>query len=127
MFRNAPNFRDLGGTPVAGGGRVARGRIYRSGALTRLDPDEWRQVEALGIGLFCELRSRGECEKQPVRWPDRAPETLHLALLPDARASSVEVFREIERTGGGVHRYLESVGALDPGRLEAFRRAFVEV
>lgn len=108
MFRNAPNFRELGGIPVAGGGRVARGRLYRSGALTRLDADEWRRVDALNIGLFCELRSSTERAKHPVPWPAREPATLHLALLPDTRASGIEVFRELvaDPTGQAARRML---------------------
>lgn len=108
MFRHAPNFRDLGGMPVAGGGRVARGRLYRSGSLSRLDSDEWARLDELGIRLFCDLRSGVERDAHPLQWPGDQPAMLNLTLLPDVRASGEQIFREIvaDPTGAAARNIL---------------------
>lgn len=58
------NFRDIGGAPVVGGGRVRRGVVYRSDGLHVLDPDACRSLTAdLGLRTVVDLRSEFEVER----------------------------------------------------------------
>jgi protein-tyrosine phosphatase len=56
------NFRDLGGYPAAGG-RLRRGRVFRSDSLSRLSPGDVRHlVDELGIVTVVDLRAPHEVE-----------------------------------------------------------------
>jgi protein-tyrosine phosphatase len=63
------NFRDYGGYPVAGGSRLARGRLFRSGEHTLATDADLRIVEDLGLKAVFDLRGAGEREKAPCRRP----------------------------------------------------------
>jgi protein tyrosine/serine phosphatase len=63
------NFRDYGGYPVAGGGRLARGRLFRSSEHTLATDADLRIVEDLGLKAVFDLRGAGEREKAPCRRP----------------------------------------------------------
>ncbi|TXS49020.1 tyrosine-protein phosphatase [Streptomyces sp. t39] len=78
------NLRDLGGTELAGGGRVRGGVLFRSGQLDRLDPVADPAVAALGVRTVVDLRTRAEREARP----DRIPEGGRL-LLADVLADQV--------------------------------------
>lgn len=87
LLRAAPNFRSIGGLPVAGGRRVRAGMVYRSDALDELDADDLAQLGSLSIRVCCDLRSDGERLARPSRWPvGAAPRTLALAVATDIRA-----------------------------------------
>lgn len=63
MLEGAFNFRDLGGLPLAGGGRLREGRLYRSDtlqALTAADVD--LLVGRLGLRTVVDLRLAAEVE-----------------------------------------------------------------
>lgn len=98
------NFRDLGGLPVVGGGRIASGRFFRSesvGAMTESDVEH--VVGRLGIGAVLDLRSSGETidegrgplGRKPVIYVNvpMNPAALHLyrddAFLPGDLTASV--------------------------------------
>lgn len=52
------NMRDLGGTPVAGGGQIRPGRLLRSDNLQDLTPDDIAElVERRGVTDIVDLRS----------------------------------------------------------------------
>ena len=63
------NFRDYGGYPVAGGGRLARGRLFRSGEHTLATDADLRIVGDLGLKAVFDLRGAGERENAPCRRP----------------------------------------------------------
>jgi protein-tyrosine phosphatase len=72
-LEGSANFRDLGGWPVAGGGRVRRGLLFRSDALHRLTPADLARLRGdLGIGTLVDLRSSHEVEAEG-RGPLAAP------------------------------------------------------
>ena len=62
------NFRDLGGYPVAGGGRIAWRKVFRSGTLANLTEADHEQLRALGIRFICDLRTNRERRGYPTRW-----------------------------------------------------------
>lgn len=75
------NFRDVGGYPTADGRFIRWGRIYRSGALSRLSTADADYLQALGIQMVCDLRSLEEADDEPDILPqDPAPRYLHEPL-----------------------------------------------
>ncbi|MCQ4207118.1 tyrosine-protein phosphatase [Streptomyces longispororuber] len=78
------NLRDLGGTPLADGGRVRPGLVFRSGQLDRLDPAADPAFAALGIRTILDLRTDAERAARPDRTPDGVR-----ALAADALADKL--------------------------------------
>jgi protein-tyrosine phosphatase len=62
------NLRDLGGYPGADGRSVRWGRLYRSGAMPRLERADWHWMHERQIAVVCDLRSAAERELAPTRW-----------------------------------------------------------
>ena len=75
-----PNCRELGGIPAAGGRRVRRGVLWRSGNLFGLGASSRRQLEALGITRIIDLRVPFERAWEP----DAAigARSIHLPIEP---------------------------------------------
>lgn len=89
LLTGAPNFRDFGGCATRGGGRVRRGRLYRSELLLGLTTRDLHTLAGLDIGLVCDLRSPGERARLSNEWPDgQAPEILALDI--NAELSAVQ-------------------------------------
>jgi protein-tyrosine phosphatase len=63
------NFRDYGGYPMSSGGRLALGRLYRSGDLSHATDVDLKLVAGLGLTDAFDLRGSKEREKEPCRWP----------------------------------------------------------
>ena len=59
------NLRDVGGASTVDGRRVRRGRLLRSGVLTRLTPAAVRQLRSLPVRAVCDLRRTEERERHP--------------------------------------------------------------
>jgi protein-tyrosine phosphatase len=79
------NFRDLGGYEAAGGSTVRWNAVYRSDALAKLSDQDLEHLSGLNIGLVCDFRSAEERARKPNRLPPHdPPETLHLAIRPEA-------------------------------------------
>lgn len=64
------NMRDLGGLPLSGGGRVRRGRVYRSAALNTLTDGDVALLASIGLATVVDLRSKAEQTYAPSRLPD---------------------------------------------------------
>ena len=62
-----PNFRDIGGWPTHGGGRVRRGLLYRSVALHHVGDADLAACSKLGIRSVYDLRTDGERTAEPDR------------------------------------------------------------
>ena len=63
------NFRDYGGYAVAGGGRVRRGLLWRSGQHHGASDADLERIAALGLAHVFDLRSGKERETHPCRRP----------------------------------------------------------
>lgn len=59
------NARDAGGYPLAGGGWLPPGRLYRSDALSSLTQNDLDEFGRLGIRTVIDLRDRREVEGAP--------------------------------------------------------------
>ena len=107
------NFRDYGGYGVAGGGRVVRGGLWRSGEHGGASADDLATVAALDLATVIDLRGNSERANSPCRRPDdfaaevifHDGETAGLALHveaaegvlseADARRAMERLYREI--------------------------------
>jgi protein-tyrosine phosphatase len=85
------NFRDLGGYPAAGG-RLRRGRVFRSDSLSRLsDADVRHLVDELGLVTVVDLRAGHEVETYghgPLG--THGVVVHHLPIADETRADHVE-------------------------------------
>jgi protein-tyrosine phosphatase len=68
-FERLHNFRDLGGYRAEDGRVVARGRVYRSDSLAKLQGDDWDRFLGLGVRTVIDLRYPWEIEAKG-RVPD---------------------------------------------------------
>jgi protein-tyrosine phosphatase len=110
MFEGIDNFRDIGGPPAAGGGRVRCGCLYRSGRLSQATETDTTRLDGLGIDVLFDLRTVGERRDQPSRWQPAAP--ARLIVWEDvlesqashylAAASEAEL---VERVTARMHEY----------------------
>lgn len=79
-FDNAPNFRDLGGFPVAGGGRVKSGLVFRSDDLSSLSSDEISRLAALQLRTVVDFRSVQEARYAPDRLPSTVAHRIDIRI-----------------------------------------------
>lgn len=63
------NLRDYGGLAVAGGGRLRRGLLLRSGEHGEASDDDLRKVSALELATVVDLRGLRERANHPCRRP----------------------------------------------------------
>ncbi len=66
------NFRDYGGYPVSGQGRVAWKRLFRSGEDAAATTHDLEVLGALGLAGIIDLRGTSERSKSPRRFPSNA-------------------------------------------------------
>ncbi len=64
------NFRDYGGYPTRGGGRVVSGLLYRSGQHVEASEADLKTFADLGIRTVIDLRGNAERERHPCRRPE---------------------------------------------------------
>ena len=72
-LEGAYNFRDLGGLQTQNGKTVRWGQVFRSDTLTRLTANDYQRLNAIGISLVCDLRTREERKTDPTEWQDGSP------------------------------------------------------
>ncbi|MFB6610245.1 tyrosine-protein phosphatase [Agromyces sp. NPDC056379] len=72
------NARELGGVPLAGGGTLASGVLFRSDALSGLTDEGLRALRELRIGTVIDLRTDGE----RARSADVLPQDDSVKLVP---------------------------------------------
>lgn len=132
------NFREVGGLPTADGGRVRRGLLYRSGALTAVTPDDVEALQRLCIRTVYDLRTDWERDDAPDQLPDGAryvhadilarmgpngPGQLSAVMADPSRA------RAMLRDGRGTAMWIEQYRSfvVDDGVRQAFGRVFIEL
>ncbi len=124
------NFRDFGGYDAAGG-RVARGKLYRSASFHAATDSDIVRLNALGVRFVLDLRLPMEREHEPSRWPGAACQTIakdeesaaglppHLVALMQ-RDVSADSIREYMR---GAYRGFP----FNPRHIALFRTWFAEL
>ena len=79
------NFRDLGGLPLATGGSVRSGVLYRSEGLSGLTDAGVAALSASPIGVIADFRTPMEQASAPDRLPaDREVQVVELSVLEGA-------------------------------------------
>lgn len=94
------NFRDYGGYVLAGGGRLKRGILWRSGQHNGASDADIAAITDLGLASVFDLRTSKERELYPCRRPDNFGAAVHFSEDP----SSPKVAPHIEaaaRSGEG--------------------------
>jgi protein-tyrosine phosphatase len=61
----ATNFRSLGGLPVHDGRKIRPHALLRADRLSGLTAADWLELQTLGLGTICDLRSSKERERHP--------------------------------------------------------------
>lgn len=105
----AGNFRDLGGLAAADGRRVRPRTLFRSEALTTLDPPTRAELAEIPVVLMFDLRSTREGEPQNALWAEGSrPEMVHIALFPLARVNNPDTITEAlsDRSTAAARRYM---------------------
>lgn len=64
----ACNFRDLGGYPAADGKRIRHGRVFRSGVMDKLDPND-PVLAPISMAAVIDLRTNRERASRPSNLP----------------------------------------------------------
>jgi protein-tyrosine phosphatase len=75
------NFRDVGGPPVPGGGRIRFRTLYRSQAPSGLGPDGRSAIRALGLRAVLDLRDEYEVRQWPYELDDPATARFEVPVL----------------------------------------------
>lgn len=92
------NFRDYGGYGIAGGGRVKRGLLWRSGEHGEASEADLGTIGALNLATVFDLRGNGERANNPCRRPEgfaaevvyHDGETAGLALHVEAASGVID-------------------------------------
>ena len=63
------NFRDIGNIPFPGRQRMRKGLLFRSAVLQKLNQNDRRELDRLGIRTVVDLRSMEEQERRPAKLP----------------------------------------------------------
>lgn len=79
------NFRDAGGYAVAGGGRMKRGKVWRSGQHHGASDADLERIDALGLSSVFDLRTAKERGVYPCRRPPVFAAEVVFAQAPDTR------------------------------------------
>lgn len=114
-LEGAHNFRDFGGYSVAGGGRLAWRKLWRSGQHHGATKGDLARIEALGLTAVYDLRSGKERELHPCRRPvGFAARVLHsqdpeLRAAPHIAAASAARQRDVASSRSGMRRNYETI------------------
>ncbi len=69
FFKKVPNFRDLGGIKTAEERTIHWGKLFRSGHLNGVRNRDLKKLEKMDIGTLIDLRTEGEVNKKPDKYP----------------------------------------------------------
>jgi protein tyrosine/serine phosphatase len=120
------NFRDYGGYPVAGGGRLKRGLLWRSGQHHGASDADLARIAALGLVAVHDLRTEQERTMHPCRRPEGfaaklfTPPLPSQQLAPHVAAAAVTRQRTAEETREGMKRNYGKI-AFRPELIAAMR------
>ncbi|MCG8440552.1 MAG: tyrosine-protein phosphatase [Caulobacterales bacterium] len=129
-FQGIHNFRDFGGYATADGGRVRRGRLFRSGHLARSTEEDRARLRELDVRVAADLRRPGERKGEPSRWPEGGEPRILTSDLgeSDDLPPHMRFLRDADEiTAEGVRGYMLSTYErlpFDRRHVEVFRAAF---
>ncbi len=117
-FAGIHNFRDYGGYEIAGGGRMRKGLLFRSGQHVGATPEDLAAVAALGIRTVIDLRGNSERRSYPCVRPEGFDAQVYFhdgETAGRGGAPHVEAAREIV-TAADAHRAMVDLYAFMPFR-----------
>src|SRR3546814_269185 len=110
------NFRDFGDVTAGEGGRVAAGRLFRSGQVGSLGTTPFERLHALDLKLVVDLRFPDEAEHAPMAWPaGDGPRILQLEAGDRGDAPHHAFFSRRLDDVGEVHRLYADFYRFLPG------------
>ncbi len=131
ILEGVHNFRDFGGYPVAGGGRLRRGVLWRSGQHHGATDADLERIAALGLADVFDLRSSMERETHPCRRPADFTAAIYYSedptviAAPHMAAAATTKQRDAASTREGMRRNYGAI-AFRP-ELIAMTRRYLEV
>ncbi len=126
------NFRDYGGYAIAGGGRLRRGILWRSGQHHGATDADLARIAALDLASVFDLRTSKERTLQPCRRPEGFAATVHVAddpsqlHAPHIAAAATPRARDAASTREGMRRNYGAI-AFRPELVAMMRRYFAEL
>ncbi|OGO31296.1 MAG: hypothetical protein A2Z29_08840, partial [Chloroflexi bacterium RBG_16_56_11] len=103
IFESIHNIRDLGGFGTGDGHTVARGRLFRSGDLRQMTPDDLNKLrERIRLNSVIDLRSDFEIERQGIgRLAGAGFNYRNVSFIADGgnRAANEQRYRECTSMG----------------------------
>ena len=127
MLEGVENFRDFGGGASRFGGRVRRGRLFRSAHLGSANEADIAELERLGVRTVVDLRRTTERRQQPSRWTGFDGRLICCDDGDRAEGPHVEFLRQGELGDAGVEAYLIGYyrqAPFEPRHLALFGQAF---
>lgn len=126
-FEAIDNFRDFGGYAGAEG-IVARGRLFRSGQLSRTTQADQAKLEALNLRWVVDLRRASERLKQPDRMPQGwQGRILFSDLGGDGLAPHIQFLKSGQLTENSGRGYMATTYArmpFEPSHVAMFKGYF---
>lgn len=124
------NFRELGGYSTVNGATVAWHRLLRTAHLSDLTANDWRDLQAYGVGQIIDLRSRAERRQ----FPDMPQPGVTMHVIPvfdndetESSTAAAQTHREFSVNPNGGYRrmlYVYRRLIINPGAQRAYRRVF---
>ena len=75
---------------AADGKTVRWGQVFRSDTLTHLTAHDYERLNAIGISLVCDLRSREERKSDPTEWKDGSPVFVLAPVSEDDKGAALD-------------------------------------
>jgi protein-tyrosine phosphatase len=119
------NFRDLGGYRTRDGRELKWRCVFRTGVLSYFTPDDYAQLNELGVRVICDLRRAEEREHEPTRWPD--PNTQHVSWEDGSAPPTIRSVAAIHShpyTAAGMHAAMIDLYRLLPAWMAPRIRGF---
>ena len=130
------NFRDFGGYAVAGGGRLRRGLLWRSGQHHGATESDLARIAALNLASVFDLRSNKERTVHPCRRPEGftaevffgedPPPRVREHSAPHVAAAQAPRQRDAASTREGLRRNYGGI-AFRPELIATIRRYLAEL
>ncbi|MDR1344011.1 MAG: tyrosine-protein phosphatase [Tannerellaceae bacterium] len=121
LMDSVQNFRDMGGYISARGKSIRWGKVFRSGAISRISDKDRSRLDRLKIKTIIDLRSKQEVRDMPVDYPKA--EVINIPIISDANNIFSLIMEGKVRKGDGLlfmqDLYLQYITANEPAFAEA--------
>ena len=105
-FAGVDNFRDFGAAASAFGGRVRKGRLFRSAHLAGASEADIARLARLGVRTLVDLRRPTERQAQPSRWRDFPGRLITSDAGDRTEGPHMAFLRQGDLSDAGVEAYL---------------------